>query len=119
MKNEYMEMNLDSVPINETLGGQSFANAFAQLYQQLIFNGVSAASVTAQPFLRKRSGRREFRFLQGLFQLHCRGGRQLRFAHQGNRRIRSLEKMDARTVGSCPGPRTARPYNAERPRQPL
>jgi hypothetical protein len=65
MKNEYMEMNLDSVPINETLGGQSFANAFAQLYQQLIFNGVSAASVTAQPFFENALGGASSGFCKG------------------------------------------------------
>jgi hypothetical protein len=108
MKNEYMEMNLDSVPINETLGGQSFANAFAQLYQQLIFNGVSAANVTAQPFFETASGRSQFRILQRLLQLHRRGGRQLRFADQGNRGIRSLEQ-DGRPERLDPAPDHVRP----------
>jgi len=51
LRNEYMLMNLDSVPYMTTLGGQTFAQAYSQMYQQLIFNGVNAANVTAQPFI--------------------------------------------------------------------
>jgi hypothetical protein len=65
IKNEYSSLNLDSVPIYETLGGQSFANAFAQIYQQLIFNGVSAASVTAQPFFETALGGANSAFCKG------------------------------------------------------
>jgi hypothetical protein len=54
--NEYSSQNIDSVPIYTTLGGQSFASAFGQLYEQLIFNGVSAANVTAQPFFETALG---------------------------------------------------------------
>jgi hypothetical protein len=63
--NEYMSTNLDSVPIYETLGGQSFANAYAQLYEQLIFNGVSAAKVTAQPFFETALGGASSAFCKG------------------------------------------------------
>jgi hypothetical protein len=63
--NEYMSTNLDSVPIYETLGGQSFANAFGQLYEQLIFNGVSAANVTAQPFFETALGGASSAFCKG------------------------------------------------------
>jgi hypothetical protein len=63
--NEYMSTNLDSVPIYETLGGQSFANAFGQLYQQLIFNGVTAANVTAQPFFETALGGASSAFCKG------------------------------------------------------
>jgi hypothetical protein len=63
--NEYMSTNLDSVPIYETLGGQSFANAFGQLYQQLVFNGVTAANVTAQPFFETALGGANSAFCKG------------------------------------------------------
>ncbi len=54
--NEYQSTNLDNVPINTTLGGQSFANAFGQLYSQLIFNGIPAANVAPQPFFERVLG---------------------------------------------------------------
>lgn len=56
LRNEYMLMNLDSVPYMTTLGGQSFAQAYSQMYQQLIFSGVSPANVTAQPFIENALG---------------------------------------------------------------
>ncbi|HKE21676.1 MAG TPA: carboxypeptidase-like regulatory domain-containing protein [Bryobacteraceae bacterium] len=56
IKNEFQNLNLDSVPINTTLGGQSFANAFGQLYSQLYFNGVLPANVQAQPFFENAMG---------------------------------------------------------------
>jgi len=65
IRNEFQGLNLDSVPINETLGGQSFANAFAQLYEQLYFNGVSAANVTAQPFFESVMGGSTSAFCKG------------------------------------------------------
>ena len=65
IRNEYQSTNLDSVPIYETLGGQSFANAFGQLYQQLIFNGVAAANVTAQPFFENALGGASSAFCKG------------------------------------------------------
>ena len=48
-----------------TLGGQSFANAFGQLYEQLIFNGVPAANVTAQPFFENALGGASSAFCKG------------------------------------------------------
>ena len=65
LRNEYQSTNLDSVPIYETLGGQTFANAYAQLYQQLIFNGVPAANVTAQPFFESALGGAGSAFCKG------------------------------------------------------
>ncbi|HLH19254.1 MAG TPA: carboxypeptidase-like regulatory domain-containing protein [Bryobacteraceae bacterium] len=56
LRNEFMEINLDSVPYMTTLGGQQFAAAYAQLYQQMFFNGVSPANVTAQPFFEAALG---------------------------------------------------------------
>jgi hypothetical protein len=65
IRNEYQELNLDSVPTNMTLGGQSFANAFAQVYEQLIFNGVPAAGITAQPFFETALGGANSAFCKG------------------------------------------------------
>lgn len=56
LRNEYMLVNLDGVPYMTTLGGQSFAQAFSQLYQQMVFNGVSPANVSAQPFFENALG---------------------------------------------------------------
>jgi hypothetical protein len=52
IKNEYQLINLDAVPINLTLGGQSFASAFGTLYQQV----AGGQSVSAQPFLENALG---------------------------------------------------------------
>jgi hypothetical protein len=65
IRNEYQSTNLDSVPIYEKLGGETFASAFGQLYQQLIFNGVSANSVTAQPFFETVLGGGSSAFCKG------------------------------------------------------
>jgi hypothetical protein len=65
IKNEYTTINLDSVPTNETLGGQTFANAYAQIYEQMFFNGVAATSVTAQPFFETALGGTSSPFCKG------------------------------------------------------
>jgi hypothetical protein len=65
IRNEFQNLNLDSVPVNETLGGQSFANAFGQLYSQLFFSGVPAANVTAQPFFENVLGGANSAFCKG------------------------------------------------------
>ncbi|HEX3880233.1 MAG TPA: carboxypeptidase-like regulatory domain-containing protein [Bryobacteraceae bacterium] len=65
LRNEFQSINLDSVPINETLGGQSFAQAYSQLYQQLIFSGVSPQNVTAQPFFEAALGGSGSSFCKG------------------------------------------------------
>ncbi len=56
IRNEAMEENLDAVPYMTTLIGQNFAQAYAQLYQQMFFSGVSAANVSSQPFLEAALG---------------------------------------------------------------
>jgi hypothetical protein len=56
IRNEVMEENLDAVPYMTTLNGQSFAQAYSQLYEQMFFSGVSAANVSAQPFLEAALG---------------------------------------------------------------
>ncbi|HTS62617.1 MAG TPA: carboxypeptidase-like regulatory domain-containing protein [Candidatus Acidoferrales bacterium] len=56
IRNEYQEINLDAVPYMTTLAGQSFAQAWGSLYSQVVFNGATPASVTAQPFLETALG---------------------------------------------------------------
>jgi hypothetical protein len=56
IRNEFTEVNLDAVPYMTTLNGQSFAQAYSQLYQQMFFSGVSAANVSAQPFFETSLG---------------------------------------------------------------
>jgi hypothetical protein len=65
MKNEFQSINLDSVPIYETLGGQNFAQAYAQVYQQMVFNGVAPQNVTAQPFFEAALGGANSSFCKG------------------------------------------------------
>jgi len=65
IRNEFQNLNLDSVPINTTLGGQSFANAFGQLYSQMYFNGVLPANVQALPFFENAMGGATSAFCKG------------------------------------------------------
>lgn len=65
LRNEFMEMNLDSVPYMTTLGGQQFSSAYAQLYQQMFFSGVNPANVTAQPFFEAALGGPSSGFCKG------------------------------------------------------
>jgi len=48
-----------------TLGRQAFLNAYAQVYQAIFCNGVSAANVTAQPFFEAAMGGAHSAFCQG------------------------------------------------------
>jgi hypothetical protein len=50
LRNEFAEVNLDSVPYMETLNGQSFATAYSNVWQQMFFSSISPANVTAQQF---------------------------------------------------------------------
>ncbi len=65
LRNEFMEINLDSVPYMTTLGGQAFSAAYAQMYQQMFFSGVSATNVTAQPFFENALGGANSAFCKG------------------------------------------------------
>jgi hypothetical protein len=56
IRNEFLEENLDAVPYMETLNGQQFQSAYAQVFQQMFFNGQSAGNVTAQPFFEAALG---------------------------------------------------------------
>jgi hypothetical protein len=50
LKNEYQSTNLDSVPYMLTLNGQSFANAYDNMYTFLTANGGAAAGIPVQPW---------------------------------------------------------------------
>lgn len=65
LRNEYMLLNLDSVPYMETLNGQQFSQAYSQLYQQMFFSGASPSSVTAQPFFEAALGGSGSAFCKG------------------------------------------------------
>jgi hypothetical protein len=65
LRNEYMLMNLDAVPYMSTLGGQSFAQSFSQMYQQMVFSGVNPANVSAQPFIENALGGAGAAYCQG------------------------------------------------------
>lgn len=56
IRHELQEINLDAVPTMMTLGNQQFAQAFANMYTQVVTNGVAAGSVTAQPFVETALG---------------------------------------------------------------
>ncbi|MBV8842871.1 MAG: carboxypeptidase regulatory-like domain-containing protein [Bryobacterales bacterium] len=53
MRDEFQEINIDAVPYMTTLDGQSFANAYANLYQQL---SSGSTAVSAQPFFEAALG---------------------------------------------------------------
>ena len=53
IRDEFQEINIDAVPYMTTLGGQTFANAYANLYQQL---SGGAATPAAQPFFESALG---------------------------------------------------------------
>jgi hypothetical protein len=56
IRNEFLEENLDAVPYMETLSGQTFASAYAQVFEQMFFNGQKSTNVTAQPFFEAALG---------------------------------------------------------------
>jgi Carboxypeptidase regulatory-like domain len=55
IRNEEQELNIDAVPYMTTLGGQTFAQAYANTYLALN-SGVAAKSVAAQPFFESAMG---------------------------------------------------------------
>lgn len=59
--NEFQEINLDAVPWMTTLGGQTFAQAYANVYLELCGNqpvctAPNTSAVTAQPFFENAMG---------------------------------------------------------------
>ncbi len=52
IRNEFQLVNIDAVPTMYTLNGQSFANAFGQIYQEV----AGGQTVTTQPFLEAALG---------------------------------------------------------------
>jgi hypothetical protein len=70
ISNEFQEINLDAVPYMTTLGGQSFSQAYAAVYQQLCGGLVTvctpnAANVKAQPFFETVMGGPNSAFCNG------------------------------------------------------
>ncbi|HYW48699.1 MAG TPA: carboxypeptidase-like regulatory domain-containing protein [Bryobacteraceae bacterium] len=55
LRNEFQETNVDAVPFMTTLNGQSFAQAFSNVYWQL-WAGASPASIPVQPFFEAALG---------------------------------------------------------------
>jgi hypothetical protein len=55
VRNELQEMNLDDVPYMTTLDHQTFAQAYANVYNALA-NGVAPGSIAAQPFFETALG---------------------------------------------------------------
>jgi hypothetical protein len=53
IRDEFQQINIDAVPYMTTLGGQSFANAYANLYQQV---AAGVATPTPQPFFEAALG---------------------------------------------------------------
>ena len=62
IRNEFQEINLDATPYMLTLNGQSFAQAFANVYNQIcpgsgpVCGATASAAVTAQPFFEAAMG---------------------------------------------------------------
>jgi hypothetical protein len=56
IKNETSSIDLDAVPYMTTLGGQSFAQAYADMYIGLVNNGQTAAQLAPQPFIEAALG---------------------------------------------------------------
>ena len=48
-----------------TLAGQTFSQAYSQVYQQMVFNGVNPLNVTAQPFIENALGGSSAAYCQG------------------------------------------------------
>jgi len=68
IRNEWQQNDLDAVPYMTTLGGQSFAQAFAQTYWAVNaanVNGASAVNVAAQPFFESALGGAGSSFCKG------------------------------------------------------
>jgi hypothetical protein len=55
LRNEFQETNVDAVPFMTTLNGQSFAQAFSNVYWQL-WSGASPNNIPAQPFFEAALG---------------------------------------------------------------
>src|SRR5215467_1845240 len=53
IRDEFQEINIDAVPYMTTLGGENFANAYANVYTQL---NSGATTTTAQPFFESALG---------------------------------------------------------------
>ena len=55
LRNEFQQTNIDAVPFMTTLNGQSFAQAFSNVYWQL-WSGVAPGAIQSQPFFESAFG---------------------------------------------------------------
>ena len=65
IRNEWQEVDLDAVPYMTTLGGQSFAQAFANAYFAVAAAGDNNVNVSPQPFLESALGGANSSFCKG------------------------------------------------------
>jgi hypothetical protein len=65
IRNEWQQVDLDAVPYMTTLGGQSFASAFAQTYFAVNAAGSSAVNVAPQAFFENALGGASSAFCRG------------------------------------------------------
>ena len=109
IRHDFLEEDLDSVPYMTTVGGQNFAQAYAQLYLQGVMNSVQRQQHHRAALLRGGPGRQELRVLHRIFELHCRGVLEQCHRHQEHRRIGSLayhkrrQRLDAGPHHDQPG----------------
>ncbi len=65
IRNEWQQLDLDAVPTMTTLGGQTFASAFAQTYFAVAANPNGLINVAPQPFLESALGGASSSFCKG------------------------------------------------------
>jgi len=65
IRNEMQELNLDDVPYMTTLGGQSFAQAYAAVASALYFANATPNSIASQPFFENALGGSGSAYCQG------------------------------------------------------
>ena len=92
IRDEYNLVNIDAVPTMTTLNGQSFANAFANLYGEVS----AGASDPGSAVLRSGAGRSRFQVLHGLRQLHGGGGRVAKNEHRDHTGLHPVERLERR-----------------------
>jgi hypothetical protein len=56
IRHEWQSINIDAVPYMTTLGGQSFAQAWAKVYDQVVNQGIAPAALGPQPFFEAALG---------------------------------------------------------------
>ena len=87
-------MNLDAVPYMTTLGGQTFAQAFGQMYQQMVFNGVQPAQRHCPAVHRNALGGADPLTAQGFASCTAALASKNTTLIQNTRRVRPLERHE-------------------------